>query len=208
MSAGFAEGHVEAEARRIRYLEAGRGAALVHLSGPGGLRLTPAHDLLARHFRVVLLDVPQLDRSAEPVSTTLATAIRRMGAVTFNLLGTSSGSTAALALALEEPQRVSALVLESPTVLRAEASNGEVEPRLGALAMPTLVLLGTADAEVPAAMGRVYKERIASCHLVLVYAAGHAISADRPEAFAEVVVDFLERREAFVISRERTVIHP
>jgi pimeloyl-ACP methyl ester carboxylesterase len=57
-------------------------------------------------------------------------------------------------------------------------------------------------------MGRVYKERIPSCHLVFVYAAGHAISADRPEAFAEVVVDFLERREAFVISRGQTVIHP
>jgi pimeloyl-ACP methyl ester carboxylesterase len=204
MSAEFAEGHVEAGGRRLRYLEAGRGAALVHLPGPGGLRLTPAHELLARHFRVVLLDVPQLDQSAEPVSTTLATAIRRMGAVTFNLMGTSSGSTAALALALEEPQRVSALVLEAPTALGAEAGNGE----MAALAMPTLVLLGTADTEVPVAMGRVYKERIPSCHLVFVYAAGHAISADRPEAFAEVVVDFLERREAFVISRERTLIHP
>ena len=135
MSAGFAEGHVEAGGRRLRYLEAGRGAALVHLPGPGGLRLTPAHELLARHFRVVLLDVPQLDQSAEPVSTTLATAIRRMGAVTFNLMGTSSGSTAALALALEEPQRVSALVLEAPTALGAEAGNGE----MAALAMPTLV---------------------------------------------------------------------
>jgi pimeloyl-ACP methyl ester carboxylesterase len=204
MSAGFAEGHIEAGGRRLRYLEAGRGAALVHLPGPGGLRLTPAHELLARHFRVVLLDVPQLDQSAEPVPTTLATAIRRMGAVTFNLMGTSSGSTAALALALEEPQRVSALVLEAPTALGAEAGNGE----MAALAMPTLVLLGTADTEVPVAMGRVYKERIPSCHLVFVYAAGHAISADRPEAFAEVVVDFLERREAFVISRERTLIHP
>src|SRR6185503_19681552 len=153
MSAGFAEGHVEAGGRRLRYLEAGRGAALVHLPGPGGLRLTPAHELLARHFRVVLLDVPELDQSAEPVSTTLATAIRRMGAVTFNLMGTSSGSTAALALALEEPQRVSALVLEAPTALGAEAGNGE----MAALAMPTLVLLGTADTEVPVAMGRVYK---------------------------------------------------
>ncbi len=40
------------------------------------------------------------------------------------------------------------------------------------------------------------------------YDAGHAISTDRPEAFTEVVVDFLERHEAFVISRAETVIHP
>jgi hypothetical protein len=43
---------------------------------------------------------------------------------------------------------------------------------------------------------------------VFVYAAGHAISADRPEAFVEVVADFLERHEAFVINRGQTVIYP
>jgi pimeloyl-ACP methyl ester carboxylesterase len=45
-------------------------------------------------------------------------------------------------------------------------------------------------------------------HLVFVYDAGHAISTDRPEAFTEVVADFLERHEAFVISRTPTVINP
>jgi pimeloyl-ACP methyl ester carboxylesterase len=45
-------------------------------------------------------------------------------------------------------------------------------------------------------------------HLVLVYDAGHSISTERPEAFAEVVADFLNRHEAFVISRVETVIHP
>ena len=43
-----------------------------------------------------------------------------------------------------------------------------------------------------------------NCHLVFVYDAGHAISTDRPEAFTEVVADFLERHEAFVISRTET----
>jgi pimeloyl-ACP methyl ester carboxylesterase len=207
MSAAFDEGHVEADGRRIRYLEAGRGPALVHLQGAGGLRLTPAHDLLARRFRVVVLEVPEIDRSAE-LASTLATAVRRMGAVSFNLMGSSFSSTAALSLALQEPQRVSALVLEAPTVLRPQARDVELERRLADLAMPTLVLFGTADGAVSPTMGRVYKERIPSCHLVFVYAAAHAISTDRPEAFAEVVADFLERREAFVISRGQTVIHP
>jgi hypothetical protein len=43
---------------------------------------------------------------------------------------------------------------------------------------------------------------------VFVYDAGHVISTDRPEAFTEVVADFLERHEAFVISRAQTLIHP
>jgi pimeloyl-ACP methyl ester carboxylesterase len=74
--------------------------------------------------------------------------------------------------------------------------------------VPTLVLLGTRDDVVPPAMARLYKERIPACHLVFVYDAAHTIGRDRPEAFAEVVGDFLERHDAFVISRAQTVIHP
>jgi hypothetical protein len=43
---------------------------------------------------------------------------------------------------------------------------------------------------------------------VFVYDAGHSIGAERPQAFAEVVGDFVERHEAFVVSRAETVIHP
>jgi hypothetical protein len=57
-------------------------------------------------------------------------------------------------------------------------------------------------------LGYFYKELMPNCHLVFVYDAGHAISTDRPEAFTEVVGDFIERREAFVIIRTETVIHP
>ena len=55
---------------------------------------------------------------------------------------------------------------------------------------------------------RHYKELLPNGHLVLVYDSGHAIGAERPEACAEVVTDFLERHEAFLISRAETVLHP
>ena len=61
---------------------------------------------------------------------------------------------------------------------------------------------------MPPEMGRHYKELMPNCHLVFVYDAGHAISTERPEAFAEVTLDFLERHEAFVINRVGTLIHP
>jgi hypothetical protein len=48
----------------------------------------------------------------------------------------------------------------------------------------------------------------AELHLVFVYDEGHSIRTDRPEAFADVVPDFVERYEAFVISRTPTLIHP
>jgi pimeloyl-ACP methyl ester carboxylesterase len=261
--AAFREGYVEADGFRIRYLEAGQGAPLVHLHGAGGLRLTPGHDLLSRHFRVVAFEMPGFGRSLENTRTrtmpdlaaTMGQAIAKLGLDTFNLMGTSFGGKTALWLALQAPERVLALVLEAPAAIRqagAESPSGsaeetarrlyahperlahlpaldlaarakaqplvqrlrgpdrdpDLESRLPGLATPTLVLFGTLDQVIAPTMGRVYKDLVAGCHLVFVYDAGHGISTDRPEAFAEVVVDFLERRDAFVISRAETVIHP
>ena len=259
----FSEGYVEADGFRIRYMEAGRGTPLVHLHGAGGLRLTPAHDLLSRHFRVVAFEMPGFGQSPEnsrtrsmpELASTMAQAIENLGLDTFNLMGTSFGGKTALWLALQAPARVLALVLEAPAAIRQEAAeppsdspeemarrlfahperlgaipladpatraktqplvqrlrgpnrDADLESRLPGLVTPTLVLFGTLDRVIAPAMGRVYKDLIPGCHLTFVYDAGHAISTDRPEAFAEVVGDFLERHDAFVISRSATVIHP
>src|SRR5207302_397293 len=67
--AAFREGFVEADGFRIRYAEAGEGAPLVHLHGAGGLRLSPAHDLLARQFRVIAFEMPGFGASPENTST-------------------------------------------------------------------------------------------------------------------------------------------
>ena len=260
---GFSEGHVEADGFRIRYMAAGEGPALVHLHGAGGLRLTPGHDLLRRKFRVIAFEMPGFGLSPEndrtrdmpELATTMARAAGALGLDNFNLMGTSFGGKAALWLALHEPQRVCALVLEAPAAIRPEGArppsgspeemarrlyahperagplpaidpavraktarlvsrlrgpdrDSDLETRLPSIAVPTLVLFGTLDRVIPPQMGRFYKELMPNCHLVFVYDAGHAISTDRAEAFTEVVADFVERREAFVISRTETVIHP
>ena len=214
----FREGYVEADGLRIRYLEAGQGVALVHLHEAGGLHLTPAHDLLCRRFRVVAFEIPGSGESPENVRTqstpelasTMARAVESLGLHTFNLMGTSFGARMALWLALQAPQRVLALVLEAPAAIRPEPveRDAELETRLPTLSTPTLVVFGTMDTVIPPEMGRVYKELMPNSHLVFVYDAGHAVSGARPEAFVEVVADFLERHEAFVISRRATVIHP
>lgn len=259
----FREGFVEADGFRIRYCEAGQGAPLLHLHGAGGLRLTPAHDLLARQFRVIALEMPGFGQSAENARTrtmpelaaTMTRAADALGLDRFDLIGTSFGGKTALWLAIQSPERVRALVLEAPAAIRPPGAapvsgtpeemarrlyahperlpplpatdpaiqakqqrlvarlrgpdrDPDLETALRRLDTPTLVLFGTLDRVVPPEMGRHYKELLPNCHLVLVYDAGHAIGAERPEAFAEVVADFLERHEAFVISRAETAIHP
>jgi pimeloyl-ACP methyl ester carboxylesterase len=185
----------------------------------------------------------------------LAIAVEKLDIEKFNLMGTSFGGKVALWLAVRQPERVEALVLEAPAAIRpagAEPPSGSPEEmarrlyahpeRLGPLSVPdpeiqaktralvarlrgperdadletqmrrlptpTLVLFGTLDRVIPSEMGRFYRELLPNCHLVFVYDAGHAISTERPEAFAEVTLDFLERHEAFVVSRRETVIHP
>src|SRR4029077_19462119 len=136
--AAFTEGHVEADGFRIRYMEAGQGAPLVPLHGAGGLRLTPAHDLLCRHFRVVAFEMPGFGQSPEngrtrtmpELASTMVQAARNLGLDTFNLMGTSFGAKTALWLALQAPERVLALILEAPAAIRpdgAEPPSGSPE---------------------------------------------------------------------------------
>ena len=261
--AAFREAHVEADGFRIRYWEAGQGAVLVHLHGAGGPRLSRAHDLLREHFRVIAFEMPGFGQSPEntrsrtmpELAETMTKAADALGLDRFALMGTSFGGRAALFLAAEHPERVSALVLESPAAIRPEGArpaagppdemarrlyghpermpplpapdpvvvakqealvnrlrgpgrDPELEARMGQLDIPTLVVFGNLDRIIPPEMGRHYKELMQNCHLVFVYDAGHAIGAERPEAFADLVNDYLERREAFVINRTSTVIHP
>jgi pimeloyl-ACP methyl ester carboxylesterase len=83
-----------------------------------------------------------------------------------------------------------------------------LESQLPGLSVPTLVLFGTLDRSIPPEMGRIYREVMPNCHLVLVYDAGHALDMDRPEAFASVVQDFLARREGFIVTATSGLINP
>jgi len=73
--------------------------------------------------------------------------------------------------------------------------------RLPEIETPTLVLFGAEDQLIPPDIGRIYADRMPDCHLVYVYAAGHLIANDRPDAYFRTVSEFLERGPAFVVNR-------
>jgi pimeloyl-ACP methyl ester carboxylesterase len=197
---GFRQGSVEVNGRRLRYAEAGHGAPLVHLQPPGDPRPTPAHDLLARRYRVVLVES---FGAGDALADAVAAALTTLGIDTFNLIGSVAAAEAALRLAHRTPGRVLAVVLETPP---ADSHDEDQGSWLSSLATPTLLLVGTRAGATSWRWS--LAERIPGCHLVFVYDAGSPIGAERPEAFAEVVTDFIDRHEAFVVSRARTVIHP
>lgn len=129
-----------------------------------------------------------------------------------------SGSPEEMArLLFAHPEKLGPLPAADPAIqaknralasrLRGPERDAALEAQMRGMVTPTLVLFGTLDHVLTPDMGRHYKELIPNCHLVFVYDAGHEMSTERPEAFAEVTADFLERHEAFVINRTRTVIH-
>jgi pimeloyl-ACP methyl ester carboxylesterase len=244
-------------------MQAGDGPPLVHLHGAGGLRLTAAHDLLSRRFRVIAFEMPGFGASPEnrrtqtmpEMAATMVAAMTAVGLNSCYLMGSSFGGKVALFLAAKYPALVQALVLEAPAAIRPEGMqpvsgtpeeiarrlyahpermpvgpapdaaeavqtltlvrrlrgpprDPALEDRLRDVATATLIVFGTLDSVIPPEMGRLYKELMPNAHLVFVYDAGHAVAAERPEAFAEVVTDFLERRDGFLISRRKTVIFP
>ena len=152
-----------------------------------------------QHVRALVLEAPAAIRSpgSEPPAGSPEDIARRLYA---------------------HPERMAPLPPVDPAVharqarlvarLRGPDRDADLEARLRELATPTLVLFGTLDHVISPEMGHFYKELMPNAHLVFVYDAGHAIGAERPEAFVEVVADFIERHEAFVISRTGTVIHP
>ncbi|HEY7201055.1 MAG TPA: alpha/beta fold hydrolase [Candidatus Dormibacteraeota bacterium] len=198
----FQERHVDADGSRVRCWEAGRGEPLLWLHGAGGPRLSRALDLLAESRRVIAIELSGLDDSAASMASRVAAAAAALGVERCAVLGTAGGGVVALWLALTHPELVATLVLEAPDHDEA------LMARLGEIQAPTLALYGSRDGVTPPELGRVYPTDVSGGHFVIVYDAGHDIQADRPEAFAEVVGDFVARGPAFLVNDRPSALYP
>jgi pimeloyl-ACP methyl ester carboxylesterase len=211
--APFTERFVQVDESRIRYLEAGQGNTVIVLPGSDGAMPSALMNQLAQRFRVVAFELHGAVWSLP--THELARTVARAAAAThtdhYVLLSSRGSAPVALWQAIEEPQRIEAVVLIAPDGVFSQAAGGindpELERRLKEIQAPTLALFGTNDAIVTLETGRIYAERIPNCYFVLVYDAGQAIETDRPEALLTAVRDFLERRENFVVNRTSTVIN-
>lgn len=140
----------------------------------------------------------------------MAESIATAGSQRYGLVGVSHGANAALQHALANPETVDVLVLVSPTAIRPAAGDAtaELEARLPDVQCPTLVVFGQEDRSVWPDAASIYRERIPNCNLAFVYAAGHNIAAERPQALVNLVSDYLERRETFIVQNRSGVINP
>jgi len=231
----FARRSIDIDGHAFGYAEAGSGDALLCIDGRLGLRPSRAHALMAEQRRVIVLDHPAGGR--EPAHA-LGGALTRMGIERCDLMGHGSGCETALWLALERPQNVGAIVLVAPTALGPRhALSGDLksalfahperqpdlpsirvpqqadgdralEDKMRELKMPVLALFGTEDPLAPPEAADRYRAALADCNLAFVYDAAHAIDIERPEAVAQWTLDFVERRDLFLVSRESGLTLP
>jgi pimeloyl-ACP methyl ester carboxylesterase len=202
---------VDVAGESIRYWEAGAGEVVVILDGLGA-GMAQLQDALAGKYRVIRLE-PDGTGTSKDVAYQMVQAVREITSGKITLIAASGSANAAIWHALEATQAVGALVLISPVAVlpAGEADGGRdagLESRMGEIECATLVVFGLNDRTIAPEAAGVYKASISNCHVSLVYDAGHNIMADRPEALIDVVSDFVERGEAFIVARHSGLINP
>ena len=197
---------VDVAGESIRYWEAGAGEVVVILDG-GGAGMAQLQDALAGKYRVIRLEPGGTGASKDAASPT-GRAVREITSEKITLVATSLATHAAIMHTLGAPEDVESLVLISPVVGATAAGGGDVEGRMGEIECATLVVFGLNDRAMAPEAASVYKASIPNCNVSLVYDAGHNIMADRPEALIDVVSDFVERGEAFIVARHSGLINP
>jgi pimeloyl-ACP methyl ester carboxylesterase len=119
---------------------------------------------------------------------------------------------------LAHPEQTRGLVAVDPAIVARERAlvqrltggrhDAEAERRLGEIPCATLVLFGSEDTMVAPEAARLYRARIPNSNIAFVYDAGHCIEAERPEALINVVSDYVELRETFIVGRQTGIINP
>ena len=97
-----------------------------------------------------------------------------------------------------------------PTVerLMGDGSDDGLAARLAEVPTRTLILFGRDDGIINPINGRTVRRAMRNSSLQYVYDAAHDIQSDRPEAFADVVGDFLDRGMKFLINDQDGLINP
>jgi pimeloyl-ACP methyl ester carboxylesterase len=97
-----------------------------------------------------------------------------------------------------------------PTVerLMGDGADNGFSARLEELPTRTLILFGRDDGIINPINGRVLRRSLRNSSLQYVFDAAHDVQSDRPEAFADLVGDFLQRGMKFLINDQDGLINP
>lgn len=164
---------------------------------------------LAQRWMVLDLGLDDFGAGAEDL---IAAAVAPLTSEPYGLIGVSSAASVAIRHALNSPESVAALILVSPLAVRPSGdpvgSTQELEAQLDGIRCPTLAVFGQADDAIDPVAPSIYRSLIPNCNVAFVYDAGHDIAGDRPQALLNLVEDYLERRETFIVQNRAGAVNP
>lgn len=145
--------------------------------------------LAAEGYRVIGLDLPGFGRSEEvdvPREEFLAKVLPLLGLERPVVVAPSMSGGFALPFVIGHPESVSGFVPVAPAGIR------RYEARLHEIRAPTLIVWGENDDTIPLSEGELLNSKIEGSRIVVLEGARHPCYLDRPEAFHEALLRFLE----------------
>ncbi len=201
----------EVNGARIYYEVHGEGAPLVlsHGGWTDTSHWLPNVGPLSKRRQVVTWDRRGCGRSSDPGGghtwqtwrDDLRGLLEHLGIESAYVGGCSYGALLSLELALEWPQLVRALILESASPDGITGIGPDLVPfpgragELNRIKVPTLIVQGELDPFWPPPVGERLQLGIAGSELLVVENGGHVPHLDDPALFNRTVEDFLSRVE-------------
>jgi pimeloyl-ACP methyl ester carboxylesterase len=184
------------EDRGLAYWEAGSGETIVVILD---CERPPkrSHALLAERRRVMIFATRADLGAPREAAGCIGAALPTLGVERFDLMGEGAGAAAAMWLAAALPADAGSVVVVAPEWLPDDAFR-EIK-------RPVLVLSGTKN---QSHTDDRYRTLPPDCHFMFVYDAGRDIGTERPEALAFIALEFFERRDLFLVSRESGMTFP
>jgi len=188
------EGYVEFLDRFLTKLGVDRAALLGHSFG-GWIVASFALAFPQRVDRLVLVDAAGIDAGAVPMGVELNVSTRRNRRDVFEFM-------------FHDPRMVSDGLVDLAYGLHLDRCDGpaiksalatindpreKLDGKLGALAMPTLLLWGENDRLTPLSMAHEFRNAIPNAELEVVPRCGHLPLIENPAAFSKAVLGFLAR---------------
>jgi pimeloyl-ACP methyl ester carboxylesterase len=204
----------------------GKGRPLVYLHPAGGVRWTDFLSEISRSNAVHVPTFPGFDGSAidpqlnstKALGASVGHYIDKEIGKPCDVIGCSFGGAVALWLAIERPECVAHLVLESPAGLQSidpalrrnpllahygaeDGNDPQLLQNISRIEAVTLILHGTEDRIIGKESVQLLKSRLKRAFLVYVWDAAHNIELDQPGRMLALVKSFLERSDAFMVNQ-------
>jgi len=176
---------------------------------------------LARRFRVIAVEPEEanlVEREPQRLGECAARWIEEQGHERIGLIAFERAAAAALFCAAKlGEERATALVIGSPQDLPIDVEDPPGDPARGddplralpkEVRTPKAILIGTEDPAVARRATSRLKKSFSRAFVVLVAGAGRSIHVERPEAFASVAGDFLDRQARFRLETASVALQP